>query len=69
MGPIGLMTVLSRGGPMQEDYPANQDSYVDGVLKQHWEKNKQPNMAINHSFEASEFVSSIYFHLLILNTH
>ena len=42
LGPGGLTAALPQGGPMQDDYPANLNTYMDGLLRKEWEvKNEE----------------------------
>ena len=57
MGPAGLKNALPRGGRQIDDYPANLNSYMDGLLKLHWTHNKSHGCTFTDADEMSQFVS------------
>ena len=55
---------LPRGGRILEEYPIDSKNYLEGILKEGWEKKKVENPKLENFEDVSTFVSIVFFTLL-----
>ena len=56
MGPQALTDALLRGGRFYDEFPANLENYMDGLIKRHWASNKAEGCTFLDPDNVSQFV-------------